>query len=77
MECARGRTARRCHQGLQGACGEFALPYRTVARWVKAFNEERQNVNVADMRRPGRHTQGVATQRYWRTTRPPNDVTKE
>jgi len=28
------------------------LPYRTVARWVKAFNEGRQN--VADMRRPGR-----------------------
>ena len=47
-ECARGRTARQCHQGLQEACGESALPYRTVARWLKAFNEGRQN--VADMR---------------------------
>jgi hypothetical protein len=28
------------------------VPYRTVARWAKAFNEGRQN--VADMRRPGR-----------------------
>ncbi|PNF37899.1 hypothetical protein B7P43_G06200, partial [Cryptotermes secundus] len=39
------------HQGLQEACGECALPYRTVARLVKAFNEGRQN--VADMLRPG------------------------
>ena len=52
IECARGRTARQCHQGLQEACGESALPYRTVARWVKAFNEGRQN--VADMCRPVR-----------------------
>ena len=42
IECARGRTARKCHQGFQEACGESALPYRTVARWVKAFNEGRQ-----------------------------------
>ena len=28
------------------------MPYKTVARWVKAFNEGCQN--VADMRRPGR-----------------------
>ncbi|PNF32315.1 hypothetical protein B7P43_G16249 [Cryptotermes secundus] len=52
IDYARGRTARQCHQGLQEACGESTLPYRTVARWVKAFNEGRQN--VADMRRPGR-----------------------
>ncbi|GBM77747.1 hypothetical protein AVEN_18840-1 [Araneus ventricosus] len=52
IECARGHTARQHHQGLQEACGESALPYRTVARWVKAFNEGWQN--VADMRRPGR-----------------------
>lgn len=52
IECARGRTARQCHQDLQEACGKSALPYRTVARWVKAFKEGRQN--VADMRRPGR-----------------------
>ena len=45
------RTARQSNQGLQEACGESALPYRTVTRWVKAF-EGRQN--VADMRRPGR-----------------------
>ena len=51
IECARGRIARHCHQGLQEACGESALPYRTVARWVKAFNKGRQN--VADMRWPG------------------------
>ncbi|PNF31349.1 hypothetical protein B7P43_G10891, partial [Cryptotermes secundus] len=35
----------------QEACGESALPYRTVAMWVKAFNEGCQN--VADMCRPG------------------------
>ena len=52
IECARSRTARQCHQGLQEACGQSALPYRTVARWVKAFNEGRHN--VADMRRSGR-----------------------
>ncbi|PNF26722.1 hypothetical protein B7P43_G02698 [Cryptotermes secundus] len=52
IEYARGRTARQCHQGLQEACGESAFPYRTVTRWVKAFNKGREN--VADMRRPGR-----------------------
>ncbi|PNF44136.1 hypothetical protein B7P43_G03180 [Cryptotermes secundus] len=52
IECTRGRTARQCHQGLQEACGESALPYRTVARWVKVLKEGRQN--VADTRRPGR-----------------------
>ncbi|PNF39245.1 hypothetical protein B7P43_G17337 [Cryptotermes secundus] len=52
IECARGRTTRQCHQGLQEACGESALPYRTVARWVRAFNKGRQN--VTDMRQPGR-----------------------
>jgi len=45
IECARGHTARQCHQDLQEACGESALPYRTVARWVKAFNEGRQAVD--------------------------------
>ncbi|GBL90081.1 hypothetical protein AVEN_135444-1 [Araneus ventricosus] len=30
IECARGRTTRQCHQGLQEACGESAWPYRTV-----------------------------------------------
>ncbi|KAG8234140.1 hypothetical protein J437_LFUL007507 [Ladona fulva] len=53
IECARGRTARQCrHQGLQEACRDSALPYRTVVRWVKAFNKGRQT--VADMHRAGR-----------------------
>ncbi|GFU16268.1 HTH_48 domain-containing protein [Trichonephila clavipes] len=51
IECDRGRTARQCHLGLQNPCTESTLPYRTVARWVKAFREGRQN--VADMYRPG------------------------
>ena len=37
---------------LWEACGESALPHRTVARLVKDFNEGCQN--VADMCRPGR-----------------------
>ena len=53
IECAKSRdcTARQCHQGLQQACGASALPYRTVARWVKAFKEGRKN--VSDMPRSG------------------------
>ena len=51
IECARGRTARECHQGLQEACGAAALPYRTVARWVAAFRQGRENVE--DMLRSG------------------------
>ncbi|PNF18928.1 hypothetical protein B7P43_G15789 [Cryptotermes secundus] len=50
--CQRPYSTRVSLRGLQEACGESALPYRTVARRVKAFNEGRQN--VADMRRPGR-----------------------
>ncbi|GBO43969.1 hypothetical protein AVEN_131688-1 [Araneus ventricosus] len=49
IECARGRTAWQCHQE---ACREPALPYRIVARWVKAFNDVCQR--LADMRRPDR-----------------------
>ena len=41
IECARGRNARQCYEGLQEACGERALPYCTVAGWVKAFKEGR------------------------------------
>ncbi|PNF14809.1 hypothetical protein B7P43_G07028 [Cryptotermes secundus] len=52
IEYTRARKTRQSHQGLQEACGESALPYTTLARWVKAFNEGHQN--VADMRRPGR-----------------------
>ena len=51
IECPGGRNARQCYEGLQEACGELALPYHTVARWVKAFKEARQN--VTDMPRPG------------------------
>ncbi|KAJ4437310.1 hypothetical protein ANN_17448 [Periplaneta americana] len=43
IQCARGRTARQCHQGLQEACGAAALPYRTVARWVRAFRQGRES----------------------------------
>ena len=35
---ARGRSTQ-CFQGLREACGVAALPYRTVARWIKAFRE--------------------------------------
>ena len=37
---------------MRDACGESALPYCTVAWWVKAFRDGRQN--VSDMQRPGR-----------------------
>ena len=50
IECARGRNARQCYEGLQEACSEHVLPNRTVARWVKAFKEGWQN--VTDMPRP-------------------------
>ena len=42
--CARGRTAKQCHRGLQEACDAAALPYRTVARWVAAFRDGRERV---------------------------------
>ena len=43
-ECARGRNAILCYKGLHEACGERALSYCTVARWIKAFKEGRQNI---------------------------------
>ena len=42
--CARGRTAKQCHRGLQEACDAAALPYRTVARWVAPFRDGRERV---------------------------------
>ncbi|KAJ4435406.1 hypothetical protein ANN_18021 [Periplaneta americana] len=39
IEMSRGRSAQECFQGVREACGNAALPYRTVARWVKAFQE--------------------------------------
>ncbi|PSN38295.1 hypothetical protein C0J52_19352 [Blattella germanica] len=52
IQCARGRTAQQCHVGLVEACGDAALPYRTVARWVKTFNTGCNRVE--HMPRPGR-----------------------
>ncbi|KAJ4437127.1 hypothetical protein ANN_17262 [Periplaneta americana] len=49
---ARGRSAQECFQGLREACGDAALPYRTMARWVKAFREGRDAVH--DNLRTGR-----------------------
>ena len=48
----RGRNAKECHSELTEALGNLALPYRTVARWVAAF--QRGRVASADMRRTGR-----------------------
>jgi hypothetical protein len=52
IEVARGSSAQTCFQGLREACGDAALPYRTVARWVKWFNEGRDSIQ--DSRRSGR-----------------------
>lgn len=57
IEVARGRSTQECFQGLREACGDVALPYRTVARWVTAFRVGRDVVN--DNPRPYRTT--------WRT----------
>ena len=54
IECARGHSARQQYEGLQEACGEHALPYRIVARRVRAFKEGRQNVTDMPRPRPGR-----------------------
>ena len=45
-----GRTTRQCHEGLAEACRETALPYRIVARWVRAFTEGCES--VAQLGRP-------------------------
>ena len=52
FQYARGHTARQCHEGLVEAFGNAASPYRTAARWIRAFNEGRDNVE--HMARPGR-----------------------
>ena len=53
MKVARGRSTQECFQGLSEACGNAALPYRTVARWIKAFREVREAVqdNLRDDRK--------------------------
>jgi len=52
IEVARGRSAQTCFQGLREACGDAALPYHTVARWVKLFREGRDSIQ--DSHRSGR-----------------------
>ena len=44
IQCARGRTAKQCHRGLQEACDAAALLYKTVARWVAAFRDGREHL---------------------------------
>ena len=39
IEVAQGRSTQECFQGLCEACGDAALPYHTVAQWLKAFWE--------------------------------------
>ncbi|KAJ4430148.1 hypothetical protein ANN_22358 [Periplaneta americana] len=52
IEVTRGRSAQECFQGLREACADAALPYRTVAQWVKTFREGRHAVQ--DNLRTGR-----------------------
>ena len=44
FEVARGRSTQEYFQGLREACDNAALPYRTVARRVKAFREGRDSI---------------------------------
>ena len=48
----RDRNAKECHSERTEALANRALPYRSVARWVAAFQRER--VASADIRRTGR-----------------------
>ncbi|PNF40931.1 hypothetical protein B7P43_G14835 [Cryptotermes secundus] len=43
---AQGCGTQNCYQGLREACGDAALPYRTVARWVKLFHEGRDAIQM-------------------------------
>jgi len=52
IEVAQCRSAQTCFQGLREACGDAALPYCTVARWVKLFGEGRDSIQ--DSCRSGR-----------------------
>ena len=52
IQSARGISARQCLEGILQAYGDVALPYGTVARWVRAFNEGRDYVE--HMARPSR-----------------------
>ena len=44
IEVAWGCNTQECFQGMCEACGDAALPYCTVARWVKAFQEGRDAI---------------------------------
>ena len=44
IQVAGGRGRQKFLQGLREACGNAALSYRTVARWIKAFREGREAV---------------------------------
>ena len=44
IEVARGRSAQTCFPGMREARGDAALPYRTVALWVKLFREGRDPI---------------------------------
>jgi hypothetical protein len=41
------RNATECHKGLREVCGNRALPYRTVTRWVTAFRQDRDKLEDA------------------------------
>ena len=42
IQDARGKYASKCFRALQEACGTDVLPYRTIARWVEAFRQGRE-----------------------------------
>ena len=52
IEVARGPSIQECFQVLREERGDAALPYRTVARWVKVFRKGRDCVQ--DNLRTGR-----------------------
>ena len=44
IEVARCHSTQECFPGLHEAYDDAAFPYRTEARWVKAFREDREVV---------------------------------
>ena len=46
VEVSRDHRTQACFRGLREECGDAAFPYRTVARWVKAFREGRDAVHI-------------------------------
>ncbi|PSN33013.1 hypothetical protein C0J52_26245 [Blattella germanica] len=45
-------SAKKCHQELEKKFGADALPYATVAWWVRQFKEARESVSDMPGRRP-------------------------